>query len=120
MAERKSNVANRNPSEGISHGTSHGGSRLKTKPAKPSISPYLPFSPSVISRSAMFNVLVIVALSAAVAVKSGASGIIDHRVVARDVCFYTCSILLLVLSASDGQIMWWEVSLAFRCPISSR
>lgn len=59
----------------------------------------------------MFNVLVIVALSAAVAAKSGASGTVDHRVVARDVCFYTCSILLLVFSASDGQILWWEVRL---------
>lgn len=60
----------------------------------------------------MFNVLVIVALSAAVAAKSGASGKIDHRVVARDVCFYTCSILLLVLSASDGKIQWWQVSIS--------
>ena len=58
----------------------------------------------------MFNVLVIVALSAAVAAKSGASGKIDHRVVARDVSFYTCSIFLLVASANDGEISWWEVS----------
>ncbi|CAM9725571.1 unnamed protein product [Ectocarpus sp. 12 AP-2014] len=56
----------------------------------------------------MFNVLVIVALSAAVAVKSGTSGTIDHRVVARDVSFYTCSIFMLVASASDGEIRWWE------------
>ncbi|CBN74651.1 conserved unknown protein [Ectocarpus siliculosus] len=58
--------------------------------------------------SAMFNVLVIVALSAAVAVKSGTSGTIDHRVVARDVSFYTCSIFMLVAAASDGEIRWWE------------
>lgn len=57
----------------------------------------------------MFNVLVIVALSAAVAAKSGTSGTIDHRVVARDVSFYTCSIFMLVASASDGEIRWWEV-----------
>lgn len=62
-----------------------------------------------VNRSAMFNVLVIVALSAAVAAKSGASGLIDHRVVARDVCFYTCSILLLVSSARDDKIEWFEV-----------
>lgn len=60
-------------------------------------------------RSAMFNVLVIVALSAAVATKSGSSDKIDHRVVARDVTFYTGSICILVASASDGEIMWWEV-----------
>eukprot|EP00903_Cladosiphon_okamuranus_P016896 g15577.t1 len=58
--------------------------------------------------SAMFNVLVIVALSAAVAAKSGASDLIDHRVVARDVCFYTCSIILLVSSARDNKIQWFE------------
>lgn len=63
----------------------------------------------------MFNVLVIVALSAAVAAKSGASALIDHRVVARDVSFYTCSIFMLVASASDGQIVWWEV----RCVLLS-
>lgn len=57
----------------------------------------------------MFNVLVIVALSAAIAAKYGASGIIDHRVVARDVSFYTCSIFMLVAFASDGEILWWEV-----------
>ncbi|CAM9973510.1 unnamed protein product [Scytosiphon promiscuus] len=62
--------------------------------------------------SAMFNVLVIVALSAAVAAKSGASGVIDHRVVARDVSFYTCSIFMLVASANDGEIQWWEASCA--------
>lgn len=68
----------------------------------------------------MFNVLVIVALSAAVAAKNGASGVIDHRVVARDICFYTCSILLLVTSVNDDQIDWWEVRKPFRsrnCPV---
>lgn len=73
-----------------------------------------PFSAFCVHRSAMFNVLVIVALSAAVAAKNGVSGIIDHRVVARDICFYTCSILLLVTSVNDDQIEWWEVSLPSR------
>lgn len=57
----------------------------------------------------MFNVLVIVALSAAVAAKSGSSAKIDHRVVARDVTFYASSIIILVASARDGMIQWWEV-----------
>lgn len=57
----------------------------------------------------MFNVLVIVALSAAVAANAGSSAKIDHRVVARDVTFYTASIFMLVASASDGKIYWWEV-----------
>lgn len=57
----------------------------------------------------MFNVLVIVALSAAVAAKSGSSAKIDRRVVARDVTFYTGSIIILVASARDGLIQWWEV-----------
>lgn len=60
-------------------------------------------------RSAMFNILVIVAMSAAVAARSGASLKIDHRVVARDVSFYSGSIVLLVAFFSDGKITWWEV-----------
>lgn len=60
----------------------------------------------------MFNVLVIVALSAAVASKSGATLKIDRRVVARDVSFYTGSIFILVLAANDGNIQWWEVRMA--------
>lgn len=62
----------------------------------------------------MFNVLVIVALSAAVAANAGSSGKVDHRVVARDVVFYTASILTLVMSSSDGKIQWWEVRATFR------
>ncbi|GMI08139.1 hypothetical protein TrLO_g14312 [Triparma laevis f. longispina] len=54
--------------------------------------------------SAMFNILVIVALSAAVAGKSGASLKIDYRPVTRDVCFYSYSILLLALFFTDGVI----------------
>ena len=49
-----------------------------------------------------FNILVIVALSAAVAGKSGASLQIDYRPVGRDVCFYTLSILLLAIFFDDG------------------
>ena len=57
----------------------------------------------------MFNILVIVALSAAVAVNAGLVSKVDHRVVARDVTFYMASIFTLVGSAIDGKITWWEV-----------
>jgi len=60
--------------------------------------------------SAMFNILVIVALSAAVAGKSGASLAIDYRPVARDVCFYSYSILLLAVFFQDGIIHAWEAA----------
>lgn len=60
----------------------------------------------------MFNMLVIVAMSAAVAISSGSPLKIDHRVVARDVSFYTGSIVLLVVAFIDGEIQWWEVSAA--------
>jgi sodium/potassium/calcium exchanger 3/sodium/potassium/calcium exchanger 4 len=56
----------------------------------------------------MFNILVIVALSAAVAGKSGASLAIDYRPVTRDVCFYSYSILLLAVFFTDGVIEMWE------------
>ena len=54
--------------------------------------------------SAMFNILVIVALSAFVAGKSGASLAIDYRPVARDVGFYTASIVCLAVFFRDGTI----------------
>ena len=57
----------------------------------------------------MFNMLVIVAMSAAVATRSGNSLKIDQRVVARDVSFYTASIAILVLAFNDGEVRWWEV-----------
>lgn len=60
----------------------------------------------------MFNMLVIVAMSAAVATRGGNSLKIDHRVVARDVSFYMASITVLVLSFIDGEIQWWEVKSA--------
>lgn len=64
---------------------------------------------AVVDSSAMFNMLVIVAVSAAVATRSGNSLKIDRRVVARDVSFYTASIAILVLAFNDGEIRWWEV-----------
>jgi Ca2+/Na+ antiporter len=56
----------------------------------------------------MFNILVIVALSAAVASKNGGSLAIDYRPVARDVSFYTASILLLGTMFADSLVTWWE------------
>lgn len=61
--------------------------------------------------SAMFNILVIVALSCAVAARSGASLDIDYRPVARDATYYTCSILLLAGFFWDAKIQWWEALL---------
>ncbi|CAM9305447.1 unnamed protein product [Chrysoparadoxa australica] len=58
--------------------------------------------------SAMFNILVIVALSAAVAGKNGGSIPIDWRPVARDVSFYASSIIMLSLIFQDGLVRWWE------------
>ena len=61
--------------------------------------------------SAMFNILVIVALSSAVAGKSGASLQIDYRPVARDVFFYSYSILLLAIFFADGVIVLYEATI---------
>lgn len=58
--------------------------------------------------SAMFNILVIVALSAAVAGTNGATIEIDWRPVCRDVTFYSYSILLLTIVFLDSEVMWWE------------
>ncbi|CAM9508671.1 unnamed protein product [Chrysoparadoxa australica] len=58
--------------------------------------------------SAMFNILVIVALSAAVVGTAGASILVDWRPVSRDVAWYSYSILLLALFLLDGQIKTWE------------
>lgn len=60
----------------------------------------------------MFNMLVIVAISAAVATRGGNSLKIDHRVVARDVSFYVASITILAIAFIDGEIHWWEVKCA--------
>ena len=58
--------------------------------------------------SAMFNILVIVALSAAVAGKAGSSLSIDYRPVTRDVCFYLYSIVILAIFFDDGKIVLYE------------
>lgn len=58
--------------------------------------------------SAMFNILVIVALSAAVAGKNGSSIHIDWRPVCRDIVFYSYSILVLALVFLDSKVQWWE------------
>lgn len=58
--------------------------------------------------SAMFNILVIVALSAAVAGQNGNSIFIDWRPVCRDVTFYCYSILILCLVFLDSEVQWWE------------
>ena len=58
--------------------------------------------------SAMFNILVIVALSCAVAGASGASLLIDWRPVARDVTFYCTSIVMLAVFFNDGKVETWE------------
>lgn len=58
--------------------------------------------------SAMFNILVIVALSAAVAGRNGNSILIDWRPVSRDVIFYSYSILVLTLVFLDSEVQWWE------------
>lgn len=58
--------------------------------------------------SAMFNILVIVALSAAVAGRGGGSIPIDWRPVSRDVIFYSISIAVLTLVFIDSEVQWWE------------
>ncbi|CAM9541566.1 unnamed protein product [Ectocarpus fasciculatus] len=63
--------------------------------------------------SAMFNILVIVALSAAVAGSGGRSIHIDWRPVCRDIIFYTFSIAVLGLVFIDSEVMWWEGLIMF-------
>lgn len=63
--------------------------------------------------SAMFNILVIVALSAVVAGSDGATIPIDWRPVCRDVSFYSLSILLLTLVFLDDEVQWWEGLIMF-------
>lgn len=58
--------------------------------------------------SAMFNILVIVALSAAVAGQNGSSIHIDWRPVSRDIVFYSYSIMVLALVFLDSEVQWWE------------
>jgi len=61
--------------------------------------------------SAMFNILVIVALSAAIAGRGGASLTIDYRPVSRDVGFYSYSILLSWIFFRDGEIVLYEATI---------
>lgn len=63
--------------------------------------------------SAMFNILVIVALSAVVAGSDGAEIPVDWRPVCRDVSFYSLSILLLTLVFLDSEVEWWEGLIMF-------
>ncbi|CAM9260715.1 unnamed protein product, partial [Choristocarpus tenellus] len=58
--------------------------------------------------SAMFNILVIVALSAAVAGKGGGSLMIDWRPVCRDVFFYSYSIGILSIAFMDSTVKIYE------------
>jgi len=55
--------------------------------------------------SAVFNLLVIVALSSAL---SGKILNLDWRPLARDSTFYTFSIVVLIVFAWDGLVEWWE------------
>ncbi len=63
--------------------------------------------------SAMFNILVIVALSAAVAGSNGGSINIDWRPVCRDIVFYSYSIAILALVFLDEKVQWWEGLIMF-------
>lgn len=63
--------------------------------------------------SAMFNILVIVALSAAVAGSGGGSIDIDWRPVCRDIIFYSYSIGVLGLVFLDSEVQWWEGLIMF-------
>lgn len=62
--------------------------------------------------SAMFNILVIVALSAAAA-RSTLK--IDWRPLMRDVTFYTLSIVAMYLVILDGEATWWEGLIMIGC-----
>ena len=55
--------------------------------------------------SAMFNILVIVALAAA---STKETLDIDWRPVVRDCGFYSASITLMIIFFQDGRIYWWE------------
>eukprot|EP00903_Cladosiphon_okamuranus_P010152 g9613.t1 len=63
--------------------------------------------------SAMFNILVIVALSAAVAGTGGGSIHIDWRPVCRDILFYSYSIGILGLVFINSEVQWWEGLIMF-------
>lgn len=58
--------------------------------------------------SAMFNILIIVAGSAFVAGRDGGVLHIDWRPICRDVCFYSFSVVTLVMFFNDSVIQWYE------------
>ena len=62
--------------------------------------------------SAVFNILVIIGLSALLGVcRSGEELALDRRPLLRDTCFYTLAIALLYIFLLDGQV-WWTEALA--------
>eukprot|EP00753_Platysulcus_tardus_P018098 PLAT6714.1.p1 GENE.PLAT6714.1~~PLAT6714.1.p1 ORF type:complete len:567 (+),score=307.14 PLAT6714.1:50-1750(+) len=60
--------------------------------------------------SAIFNILVIIAATAALA---GQTLQLDWRPMARDSAWYSISIILLVIFVSDGSMQWWEAAILF-------
>lgn len=62
--------------------------------------------------SAMFNILVIVAMAAAATTEVLD---IDWRPVVRDCSFYGVSIALMILFFNDGIIVWWEAMIMVLC-----
>jgi len=62
--------------------------------------------------SAVFNILVIVALSGALA---GSVLLIDWTAIVRDTTFYGSSIVLFIIFAWDGYIAWWEGLILVLC-----
>jgi Ca2+/Na+ antiporter len=60
----------------------------------------------------MFNILVIVALSAAAA---EGTLTIDWRPVYRDVFFYGLSVTLFMIFASDSKVVWYEALIMVLC-----
>jgi len=55
--------------------------------------------------SAVFNILVIIALSAALA---GEILSVDYRCIVRDGSFYGISIILFIIFSNDSYFYWWE------------
>ena len=55
--------------------------------------------------SAVFNILVIIALAAAMSTKDL---LIDWRPFLRDCCFYSMSVLLLFIFVTSGRFTWWH------------
>ena len=62
--------------------------------------------------SAVFNILVIIALSAALA---GEVLHIDYRCIVRDGSFYAGSIILFIVFSNDAYFQWWESAILIAC-----